>query len=56
MLWGYFLVKCEVVGPGVKPLIGAWIVCSRNLGFLLHESSYEALQWLLVSLLATKEI
>jgi hypothetical protein len=26
MLWGSFLVKCELVGPGVRPLINAWIV------------------------------
>jgi hypothetical protein len=26
MLWGSFLVKCEVVGLGDRPLINAWIV------------------------------
>jgi hypothetical protein len=23
---GFFRVKCEVVGPGVRPLISAWII------------------------------
>jgi hypothetical protein len=26
MLCGSFLVKCEAVGHGVRPLISAWIV------------------------------
>jgi hypothetical protein len=60
MVYGSFLVRCEAVGPGVRPLISAWILFLSTVpgiwDFFLHESSHEALKWLPVFLFAIEKI